>query len=434
MSKFASLIAKAPKRLIAATLMVASAIIIPAAALGWGPDRPTYTVANPANHNTFNSITNNPHYGDERNFVTIKEASNQNAGGWKDDITVENGKEYLVRMYVHNNANANLNLVAKDVTAKFNIPSYEAKKIQIDGYLTSSNATPNKIWDQAIFHGDSNFKLQFVNGSAKFSNNVFPSGTSIPNSVVSTGALLGYDAMNGNIPGCFQYDGYLTFKVKAVTSDFDIQKTVRIEGAEDKTFKENVAIKPGDKVEYQIAFKNTGGTQLNDVVIKDTLPKGMSYVAGSTYLHTAKNGTRQVADGLTTNGLNIGDYAPGATAYLKFVATLDKNVELECGTNIFKNTVKSTTSVGAKTDTANVTTSKKCDEEQPKKITVCEVSTNKIISIKESEFDASKHSKDLKDCELPHTGPAENIVAIVGLGALIASAAYYIASRRALNQ
>lgn len=434
MSKLKSLIAKAPKRLIAATLMIALAIIVPAAVLAWGPDRPTYTVANPANHNTFNSITDNPHYGDERNFVTIKEASNQNSGGWKDDITVENGKEYLVRMYVHNNANANLNLVAENVTAKFNIPNYEAKKIQIDGYLSSSNATPKQIWDQAIFHGSSNFKLQFVSGSAKYSNNIFPSGTAIPDSVSSTGALLGYDQMNGKIPGCFQYDGYLTFKVKATTSDFDVQKTVRIEGAEDKTFKESVAVKPGDKVEYQIAFKNTGGTQLNDVVIKDTLPKGVSYVADSTYLHTAKNGTRKVADGITTNGLNIGDYAAGANAFIKFTAVLNKNVELECGTNTFKNVVKTVTAVSSKTDTADITTSKKCDEEQPKKITVCEVKSNKIISIKESEFDASKHSKDLKDCELPHTGPAENIVAIVGLGALIASIVYYVASRRALNQ
>ena len=77
----------------------------------------------------------------------------------------------------------------------------------------------------------------------------------------------------------------------------------------------------------------------------------------------------------------------------------------------------------------------------PGNITVCELSTKNIITIKESDFDANKYSKNLADCkqtpvtppELPHTGAGENIVALVGLGALIASIGYYIASRRALS-
>jgi LPXTG-motif cell wall-anchored protein len=79
-------------------------------------------------------------------------------------------------------------------------------------------------------------------------------------------------------------------------------------------------------------------------------------------------------------------------------------------------------------------------EEVVKTIKVCELSTKKIITINEKDFDASKYSNDLSKCEtvtppeLPKTGMGENVVAIVGLGALIASAAYYIASRRALNQ
>ncbi|MFZ1250061.1 MAG: LPXTG cell wall anchor domain-containing protein [Candidatus Microsaccharimonas sp.] len=81
----------------------------------------------------------------------------------------------------------------------------------------------------------------------------------------------------------------------------------------------------------------------------------------------------------------------------------------------------------------------------PGDITVCELATKKIVTIKENQYDESKYSKDLSKCaetptppvtppELPTTGATENIVAVVGLGALIASAAYYIASRRALNQ
>lgn len=360
MSKIMSIIRRAPKRFSALGLMIAAAIIIPSAVLAWGPNRDTFTIERPADRVVFNSITNNPNYGDERNFVTIKDAANTAAGGWKDEINVENGKEYWVRMYVHNNAAANLNLVAENVTAKFNLPTYESNRIQIDGYLSSTNADPGQVWDQAVFTGAGKFSLDYIEGSASYTNNVFPAGTTLPDSVVGGGAKLGYDKMDGKIPGCFQYDGAVIFKVKVQQSNFDVQKTVRVNGASDTTFKENVAAKPGDKVDYQIYFKNTGSTQLKDVVIKDTLPAGVTYVPGTTQLYNA-NGLRTVADGVTTSGINIGGYLGGAEAYIKFTAKIGANDTLpKCGDNILKNIAKATTGVGSKEDGANVTVPKEC--------------------------------------------------------------------------
>jgi uncharacterized repeat protein (TIGR01451 family)/LPXTG-motif cell wall-anchored protein len=545
MSKLMALIRRAPKRFALIAGVIVAAVAVPVAVQAWGPTRDTFTIEHPAPYVTFNSITNNPNYGDERNFVTIKDTANTNAGGWTDEVNVENGKEYYVRMYVHNNAAANLNLVAQNVTAKFNVPNYESNRIQIDGYLSSSNAKPTQVWDQAVFNSNSKFSLNYVSGSAMYTNNVFTSGTGLPDSVVSSGATLGYNKMDGNIPGCFQYDGFVTFKVKAVKSDFDVQKTVRASDSTDKTFKENVSVKPGDKVDYQIYFKNTGGTQLKDVVIKDTLPQGMTYVPDTTYLYNS-DGLRKVADGVTAGGMIIGGYQPGGDAYIKFTAQVAANDKLPvCGTNTLTNTAKATTSTGSKDDTAVVTVPKECKPvvkytcdalgvtvvdrthftfntkytvqnatfksvtyviknangkvvdtktsngtslnytqttvgkytvqatvtvtvdgttktvtsdackasfevpAQPGNITVCELSTKKIVTIKENQFDAAKYSKDLSKCadtpvppvtppttppELPHTGMTENIVAITGLGALIASIAYYVASRRALNQ
>lgn len=434
MSKLTSLIRQAPKRFSAVVAMIAVAIIVPAATFAWGPDRPTYTVEHPADHITFNSITNNGDYGDERNFVTIKDTANTNAGGWVDEISVQNNKEYAVRMYVHNNAHQDLNLVAENVMAKFNLPTYEGKRVQIDGYLSASNATPGTVYDQAVFSSDANFKLDYIEGSATYINNVHTSGIALSDNVIGSGAQLGYNQMDGKIPGCFQYSGYVTFKVKAVKSDFDVQKTVRLSDSTDKSFKESVNAKAGDKVDFQIYFKNTGGTSLNDVVIKDTLPTGLTYVPGTTYLHNA-NGTRQVADGVTAGGMIIGGYAPNGDAYIKFTAKIAANDQLTvCGPNTLKNVAKATTDTGSKEDDAKVNVPKEC---APGQINVCELESKKIITINEDQFDANKHTKDLSKCEvpeLPKTGPTENIVAIVGLGALIASLAYYIASRRALNQ
>ena len=42
-------------------------------AFAYGPERQTFTAENPADHVTFNSITNNPTVGDERNFVRVRQ-------------------------------------------------------------------------------------------------------------------------------------------------------------------------------------------------------------------------------------------------------------------------------------------------------------------------------------------------------------------------
>lgn len=436
MRKLFSAMRNAPKRASAVFAMIAAAILVPTALLAWGPDRPTFTEQTPASYVTFNSITNNSNYGDERNFVTIKDTANTAAGGWTDEINIQQGKEYWVRAYVHNNAAENLDLVAQNVTAKFNVPTQTAKRIQIDGYISSSNANPTEVWDQAVFSSDKRFKINYVPGSATFTNNVFTGGTALSDNVVSSGALLGYNQLDGKIPGCFQFSGYVIFKVKPQIEDFTVEKTVRVNGVADKTFKENVSVNPGDKVDYQIHFKNTGDTQLTNVSIRDILPTGMKYVPGSTKLHN-DSGTRSVADGITTNGLNIGGYLPNAGAYLLFTAQAGNSSELPCGPQTMRNTAMATTTAGQEQDTADVSVNNgQC---APGKITVCELATKKIITIDETAFDASKHSKNVADCnvpptpsELPTTGPAETALSILGLGSLVASAGYYISSRRAL--
>lgn len=398
------------KKLTALFAMLVMAIAIPASLLAWGPDRPTYTIEVPADHVTFDSITNNPNYGDERNFVTIKDATNQDAGGWVDDITVANGKEYYVRMYVHNNAASNLNLVANDVTASFNVPTYSANKIQIDGYLSSSNSDPKQIWDQAVFNGTSDFSLAYVPGSATYTNNLHLSGMPLTDDVIGSGVKLGYENLDGNIPGCFQYSGLVIFKVKAVAADFTVQKTVRINGSTDKTFKESVDVKPGDKVDYQIYFKNVGGTQLKDVVIKDTLPAGVNYVAGSSKLYNS-DGLKDIADGITDGGAVIGGYMPDGDAYLMFTAQVVANDKLAvCGVNTLTNTAKATTSNDSKEDTAVVTVTKTCIDTPPVTPPVTPVTPE----------------------QLPHTGPGEDIAAFLGLGTLVTTLGYYLASRRGL--
>jgi uncharacterized repeat protein (TIGR01451 family)/LPXTG-motif cell wall-anchored protein len=464
--------------------MIAAAVVVPAALFAWGPDRPTFTVENPADHITFNAITNNPDYGDERNFVRIKDASDMSAGNWKDELTVQPGKEYLVQMYVHNNAASSLNLVAQNTRVMANVPNTTGKKVQIDGFITADNATPNRVWDQAIFNSDRNFNLTYVNGSTKFYNNVFgQAGTTLSDSIVTDkGAQVGYDKIDGKVPGCFQFSGYVSFKVKAQvaqTANHTVTKEVSKHGA--NKWSENYTAKPGEVVDYLIEYKNIGEAQTDNVMISDVLPAGASYVNGSTVLGNALHPAGlKASDNITKNGINIGSYKQNGGAWIIFSAKVAENDKLPvCGKNTLINKARATTDFGWKEDTANVTVDKTCVkpkdikvcdlaskkiitiredqfdankhsknlkdcEVKPGKITVCELATKKIITIDENKFDASKHSKNMKDCEttpvipvtpaeLPKTGAGDGVAAALALGALVASASYYIASRRLLG-
>ena len=151
---------------------------------------------------------------------------------------------------------------------------------------------------------------------------------------------------------------------------------------------------------------------------------------------------KKTVEGITTNGLNAGSYQPKGNVGYKFSATLPNESALKCGENVLTNTARVTTNAGYKEDTATVTINRTCT---PGEITVCELASKQIVTIKEDQFNPSKYSKNLDDCketpvtpvtppELPQTGAGDGIVAILGLGAMIASVAYYIASRRALGQ
>lgn len=373
MSKFTSLIRRAPKRFSALALIIAAVVIVPVAVNAWGPNRDTFTMRNAANHIVFNSITDNPSIGDERNFVGIRETTAANK--WHDTMEVQQGKEYYVRMYVHNNAATSLGLVAENVTAKFTLPTTTAKAHQVSGFLSASNVgkTNNgdpgrfyEVYDHATFTSKKDFNLSYVKGSLKYENNHFgTTGTPLPESIfTSTGAKLGYDKLDGKIPGCFKFSGYVTFKVKPqIEKKFDFSASKQVSKHGENKWVDDYKAKPGETVDFLVQYKNTGETEQTNVTLRDQLPAGLTYVNGSTKYGNANhpNGTK-ASDGITTSaGINVGKYAPGANAWAIFSAKVAENDKLEkCEANKLVN--KATVSTGGykKEDEANVIVDKNC--------------------------------------------------------------------------
>ncbi|MBQ3433184.1 hypothetical protein IJG22_02710, partial [Candidatus Saccharibacteria bacterium] len=209
---------------VSAAAIVAGVTLTPAMVSAWGDSnngRASYTIAEInagklGDTITFNSISDGK-INDEKNFVGAKVAG-ANVDTWNaDTINVKDGETYTIRLYVHNNNPKGTEAVAEGVRANFSLPTTVAKSHTIIGYLNSTNANPGTYWDEVTLNSDSDFYLEYVDGSAKYTNAKM--GTvSLPNEVITSGATLGYDSLNGKIPGCYEYDGVVTIDVKVHNS------------------------------------------------------------------------------------------------------------------------------------------------------------------------------------------------------------------------
>lgn len=408
---------------IAAAAVVAGANFAPVAVSAWGDSdggRKSYTIADInsgvlGDKIVLNSISDST-IGDEKNFVGAR-LDNGDKGAenvWNgNEITAEDGKDYIVRLYVHNNNPNGTDAVATGVTTTFVIPTTSGSSVEVNGLIESTNATPNTYWDNVVFKSKNgaNFHLEYYGGSALLENNGIGKngGIALDDKIVTEGVKIGYDALDGNVPGCYQYANYVTIKVKAVYDEtYTVKKEVRKVG--EKTWEdESINAEIGDEVEFQITYENTSKATQTGVTVKDVLPANFEYVKGSTKLYNAGYPSGLTAeDTLTTTGLNIGSYTAGSNAFVRFRAKV-VDASLECGENNLTNWAQ--VSVAGRTvlqDYAAVIANKVCKDE-PK--------------------------EDPKTPEeLPTTGATSIVSGILGAGSLTTAAGYFISSRKSLKR
>lgn len=207
-----------PKVALATLVAVFGVALVPVvhAAVQFGPDRPTYTWNSPSDHITFNSITNNPDpsIGDERTFVSARDAASSDMLTYSKNLTVHDNEEVLVRVFYHNDAGENLNLVATNTKVKVALPSGSSTAPQIAAYISADNATPSMVWSTMdISAGGQPFTMEYISGTAQLWNQA-QNGTALSDSVVSSGAQIGFNQIDGKIPGCSKFSGYVTIKVR----------------------------------------------------------------------------------------------------------------------------------------------------------------------------------------------------------------------------
>lgn len=211
---------------------VVSAVSLGGAALAWGPtDRPTYTMAAPADHAVFNSITDSSSIGDERDFVKIVE---KGVGGtYSSKIKLEPNKEYDVYIYYHNDASATYNDkdhsyvgVATDtrLASSFPLELAAGEEGAVSGVISWASLADRdnvqKVWDEAWVTASENMTLHYVTGSAKIYNGGKTNGNVLSTNLFSEqGTYLGYNDLNGIVLGCDEYAGHVNYTIQTQATD-----------------------------------------------------------------------------------------------------------------------------------------------------------------------------------------------------------------------
>lgn len=269
------------------------------------------------------------------------------------------------QVFYHNTEQPDSGKVAENLRVKVAIPTAPGKTQIVRGTISADNA--NTVQDQATVNLDrADAYLEYIPGSAMWKHNA---GTNEnPNIVeqkISDEVVYG----NGGVvveneKPCYNFAATVTVLARVRVPGIQVNKYVRVKGT--TTWATENTAKPGETLEYAIAYKNAGNSQQNNVVIRDNLPPKMQYVAGSTTLKNS-GGTKSVPDGVTVGGVIVGNYLPGGAAYVYFDVKVPGEDQLQCGITEYRNVgVARPEGMNEFYNTAITKVEKKCQPNQPK--------------------------------------------------------------------
>lgn len=375
------------------------------AAENWGPERTTFKWDAPATYPTFNSMTDNPSLGDERNFVRVREAG---VGNYTDNIEVLPGKEYEVYVYYHNNASETFNESGKGIANNVRLLMQLPKKIEggtngeILGKISATNTNPKEVYDKAFLQTKQRVFVRYIEDSAIIFNKGTANGAKLDNNdLFNNGAKLAhYKEQWGMVPGCNDFAGYVTFRVKIERTNFFIEKVAAVEGG--SVYGPGIEVKPGEEVNFKIVYTNFGNLEQKSVVFKDSPDEKLSYIKGSSLATIPGRTDVAVSDKIIDEkGIALGDFKPGEKAILKYKMRVADEKSFNCGENRIYNEALVSTADGSQKDKALVIVKRAC-------------------------------LKDPK--EIPQTGPMEIAMAGVIVATIIGGVIYFVYSRFALKK
>lgn len=248
---------------------------------------------------------------------------------WSDPVSANIGDRVAFLFYYHN---GKVDTVATHTKVRVDLPIDESNKLVAKSWLwsqeteaISDTVVDGKIVGQsgATVNLPSTGRIQYVPGSTKWYPNRSTTAINMPDGITSNSGL---DL--GDIKGCWQYSGYVTFlaDIKG-QAQLVMDKTVAHPG--DTTWAKEITANPGDSVAYHLGIKNTGDITANAVTVKDQLPTYMAYTAGSAYYYTKEHPEGiKLADSIFNTGVSLPNMTPGDNGiiYITYRTKIDVNM------------------------------------------------------------------------------------------------------------
>ena len=296
----------------------------------------------------------------------------QKSTSWGNPITGTASNEFRGMIYYHNGYK---DITAENTKIKINIPSSSTNKtIKITGSISADNAetvtstvVDGKIvgLDGLIVNLDQDVNVEFIPGSVKW----FPNAKQYTNTDLAltplpagqTGdSIVSANGINlGNINGCWDYAGYVTFGFKTIVKEaptLSLTKSVINETKGETAFQKTTNAEVNDTVTYKVESINSGSTSVANAIVKDTLPGSVSFIPNTLVQY--KNGsttptvlTTAEADQFFGTGLNMGTLIAGQN--IKNTFTFKAKVN-QTSSNCLINTALITAASLSASDTAKV--------------------------------------------------------------------------------
>lgn len=262
---------------------------------------------------------------------------NVTTGGTKyaESTTASYNQVVKLQVYYHNRENPDSGKIANNLNVKINIPSTPGTTQTQTATIKADNS--NTVTDTTTVKLDrSDAYLQYIPGTAVWRHNVGTNedvkvvDTTVSDDIVTSGTGLVLE----NEKPCYNFSATVTVMARVMIPGTKVVKQVEKASETDKWATTNSA-NPGETLKYMISYQNTGNTTAKDVIVRDNLPPYLTYVPGTTKIvngsHPASNPAIDDTNKLTTDGIVIGDYAPGAVAYVTFEAKIADEAKMPCG-------------------------------------------------------------------------------------------------------
>lgn len=300
--------------------------------VNWGPARDGYYFDERPDHPVFNSIIDNPSYGDERHFLSIEGPSHITGDHL---ITVIPWNSYTVRILYCNDGKPESNDsgigYAQKAKVAVKLPEkLSANKLEIlQANISTTTGEHKDTWDQVALCCKEDVSIEYVIASMKIFNYGKLNGTILSRDLFTTGDYIGYNKLSGVIPAGMQYSGVIKFQiyVKPVQK-VTFEHTVSVDR---RNYSDRVSVLPGDILTFRNTIKNDHFGVITDVTFRDELPEGLELIPDSTMLYAIpKIEGRKLSNNIASNGINTGRFGKDISGVLQYKVLVRKDIPVAC--------------------------------------------------------------------------------------------------------